>query len=147
MILLALVLGSTLTYAQRGYNSGARPGNGHHNGYHQQSNRGNVGVNHGNRGGNGYYRSGRTQTQTRYYRGNGYGTTYRGGVRTYDARPVTRVRWRTSNCGTYRIKMTQERRWVDGYWTYRNGCRRWVEPTYSWHTICRERVYPTSCGW
>ncbi len=147
MILFALVLGSTLTYAQRGYNSGAT----HHNGYNQ----GGVHYNNGNRGNNGWRgnnngwnRTNRTtRTTTRHYRGGGQGMNYRGGVTTYNNRPQTRVRWRTSNCGTYRVRMTQERRWNNGYWAYTNGCRRWVEPCYTWHTVCRERVYRNACGW
>ena len=149
MILFALVLGSTLTYAQQGYNSGS---NYNGNRGYNQGNRGHVGQNHGNRGyrgNNGYHNQNRrtTRTTTRYYEGRGNGTYYRGGV-TNGNRLQTRVRWRNSSCGTYRIKLTQERRYTAGYWSYDRGCRRWIEPCYSWHTVCRERVYPRNrCGW
>lgn len=150
MILFALVLGSTLTYAQQGYNSGSNQ----HRGYNQgnQGNRGQVAYNNGNRSNNRYrgnngYQTQRRTTTTRHYQGRGNGTYYQGGVTSYNRRPQSRIRWQNSSCGTFRIKMTQERRYTAGYYTYDRGCRRWIEPCYTWHTVCRERVYPNSCGW
>lgn len=154
MILFALVLGSTLTYAQQGYNSGANSNRGYNQGNRGQvttnrSHRGNNGYrgnNNGYRGNNGYQTQRRTTT-TRHYQGRGNGTSYRGGVTSNNRRIQNRVRWQNSSCGTFRIKMTQERRYTAGYYTYDRGCRRWIEPCYTWHTVCRERVYPNSCGW
>ncbi len=146
MILFALVLGSTLTYAQQGYNSGAQGNRGYN-----QSNRGQVTYNNGHRGGNayrgqnGYQNRTTTRTTTRHYQGRGNGVSYQGGVTNYN-RPQTRVRWRNSACGTYRIRLTQERRYTAGYWSYDRGCRRWVEPCYTWHNVCSDRVYPNR-GW
>jgi|GEM_PF-6582071 len=154
MIFFALVLGSTVIYAQRGYNSGAQQGrNGytqtthHSQSYDRGQNRGqsrNVGYNRGAVNNRGYGR-----TTTRHYQGRGNGTYYRGGVTTNrGVRAQTRVRWRNSRCGTFRTRLTQERRCNPGYWTNNRGCRRWVEPTYTWHTVCSERVYRyNGCGW
>ncbi len=142
MILFALIFGSTLTYAQQGYNSGAQGNRGFN-----QGNRGQITHNNRHRRGDAYRGQAwnNNRITTRHYRGRGNGTYYHGAVNGYN-RPHTRIRWRNSACGTYRVRLTQERRYTAGYWNYNRGCRRWVEPQYTWHTVCQDRVFPNR-GW
>lgn len=141
LLILIATIGFSTAFAQQGrngyYAEGNRGGNGYHNGQNQSRNY-DARSNRGRRGYNGY--------QQRAYRNNnarggvvnrGYTRGYDRGYNNYDSR---RVVYRNHNRSGYRWRVTEERYYVPGYYTYANGCRRWIEPCFRWRTVNRTCV-------
>ena len=118
-------------------------GGGHTTTQHSNSNYSNSGS-YNYSGGQTYVGGGRS-----YNRGNDRGYTRRGsrsgynyGGRSCEVRVINRP----SACGTFTWRIKQERRWTEGFYDYRRGCRVWVPGCWNWVVIFQERIYPNACG-